>query len=515
MGWPLADCEVMAGTRIGLVVEGPDAEPYELRSYLGEGAFGEVYTAVGTETGKVVAVKLLQLQVGDADPILRDALLNEARLATQVVHPNVVRVLYVHEGGGDRDPYVVMEYVPDGTLASLLRRHEASGESVPLERSLEMIIDIVQGAGAIAQRLIHRDIKPDNILVDGRRLKIGDFGLSKVVDARTRTKTFKGTQHIRYIAPEVLQGATNSTKIDVYSVGLVAYEILTLRHAYDSAVIDPEDWQQWRSAHLFVAPPDVRSIRPEISGRIAQLIQRMLAKRPQDRPDWDELLHRLLETDEAALPNPLAAVVETAIKQHNAVEAQRLANQMKAERERERADFYKYSCSKVLAKVQAVIDSFNCQFQFGQIIASPSPQGNSVLYTLPQGQKFRCQLFDPTAEDIRVRGGRLFGGGYIGPVSDKVGGANLLLIRADEDDACGDWIGCVMTLNSVMGRPDRYRSRGLPSNWSGNYGETFGFENPAHFYEHIRKTAMMYAFKFQFHDDLDALFVETLQHALG
>ena len=99
---------------------------------------------------------------------------------------------------------------------------------IPMPRAVEMMIDIAQGARAINEKLVHRDIKPDNILIEGKTLKIGDFGISKFVDESTRLQTFKGGQHIAYMAPEGWVGEANTFKLDVYAVGLVFFEILAL-----------------------------------------------------------------------------------------------------------------------------------------------------------------------------------------------------------------------------------------------------------------------------------------------
>jgi len=89
-----------------------------------------------------------------------------------------------------------MEYLPDGNLADYLKAQRKGSAQVTIQRALEMMIDVAQGVRAVNERLVHRDIKPDNVLRQGDRLKVADFGLSKFVDQRTRTNTFKGIQHL-------------------------------------------------------------------------------------------------------------------------------------------------------------------------------------------------------------------------------------------------------------------------------------------------------------------------------
>ena len=146
-----------------------------------------------------------------------------------------------------------------------------------------MMIDIAQGAQAINEKLIHRDIKPNNILIEGGKLKIGDFGISKFVDESTRLNTFKGGQHVAYMAPEGWQNQANTFKLDVYSVGLVFYQILSLKHPLAGKVADPSKFLEWEKVHLYEQCPDVRTFRDEVPVSISQLVSRMVSKRPGDR----------------------------------------------------------------------------------------------------------------------------------------------------------------------------------------------------------------------------------------
>ncbi|MBZ5525642.1 MAG: serine/threonine protein kinase, partial [Acidobacteriia bacterium] len=301
--------------RIGTEIPGP-SEAFTIIDFLGNGAFGEVYRAAGKASGKIVAVKLLPIGSLE-DESSKAALLNEIKTALQIVHPNVVQVLDFSDQNLDLGPYLVMEYVSGGNLARLIKTQRAAATLIPLPRVREMMIDIAQGSRAINQKLIHRDIKPDNVLIEGTALKIGDFGISKFVDESTRSKTFKGGQHVAYMAPEGWEGITNTVKIDTYSVGILFYQITSLVHPFEKTTGNSNDWRIWEKAHLFEPCPDVRTVRSEVDIATAQLIQRMAAKRPQERPDWDEVL-RVLTTPQptviAAANQPITAAVEAALK---------------------------------------------------------------------------------------------------------------------------------------------------------------------------------------------------------
>jgi serine/threonine protein kinase len=292
---------------LGTTLIGPNNETFKVTDFLGQGAFGEVYRAVGQLSGSVVAVKIIPIGTLDSDESKR-ALLNEVKAAEQIKHPNVVEVLFVNDGIESAiGPYVVMEYVSGGTLAKLLRVQGQSGDQISLKRALEIMMNIAQGAKAINEKIIHRDIKPDNILIEGNTFKIGDFGISKFVDENTRLHTFKGSQHIHYMAPEGWQQLPNTFKLDVYSVGLVFYQILTLQHPLRAKVNDPSSFQDWETAHLFEQCPDVRTIRPDAPTSLAQLLSRMVSKRPADRPSWDDVLE-VLSRPEAAGPSQNASI---------------------------------------------------------------------------------------------------------------------------------------------------------------------------------------------------------------
>ena len=470
----------MPSVLIGQRITGPQNETYVISDFLGRGGFGEVYRANGESTGAVVAVKLLPLgQL--SDDVSRRALLNEIKAAQEINHPNVVQVLHVDEGSiADLGPYVCMEYVSGGTLARLLRVQGQAGAQIPLGRAVEMMLDIAQGARAINEKLIHRDIKPDNVLIEGQTLKIGDFGISKFADESTRLHTFKGGQHVAYMAPEGWANEKNTYKLDVYAVGLVFFEILTLKHPLLAKVKDPANVQHWERVHLYEACPNLRTQQPGLPMSLVQLISRMVAKRPQDRPGWDEVLKIL--SDPAIEPpvSPHAAITEAvalAVAKRQEQEKQSLESARKAKETETQHLLYSHSCNALLERLGPAVEQFNREFQLGKI--EVRQEYGTTYYRLPTGNSVQVTFFEPARTGVKIRSGVIIGGGWIGLKAGR--SANLVLLRESADDLYGHWVVCEVKLMALSD----------PRKIIGRFGLTvetvqpFGFAD-AYFYDQIQ-----------------------------
>jgi serine/threonine protein kinase len=493
----------MPSIALGTTFAGPNGETFKTTDFLGQGAFGEVYRAAGETTGLVVAVKLLPVGAL-ASPDFKIALLNEIRAAQQVKHPNVVQVLYVNDGAASQiGPYAVMEYVSGGSLAKVLR----AGTLIPLSRALEMMIDIAQGARAINEKLIHRDIKPDNILIEGSKLKIGDFGISKFVDERTRLHTFKGGQHIAYMAPEGWQNQSNTVYLDVYSVGLVFYEILTLKHPLLRHVNDPSNFLDWEKAHLYQQCPDVRTLRSDVPLSIAQLLACMVSKRPGDRPFWDEVLKVLSqpETDGPSKNPTVSAAVEAAVARSRELQREELAGRAQQDEREKQLGLYRYSCGELLEQLNPVVEQFNREFQHGQITRRGDAGG--IIFSLPHGISIQLAFFEPRKSGIKIRNGELIGGGWIGLTQGR--SANLVLLKHGPDDLYGHWAICELKIMGLV----------RPATLIGKFGitrntvEPFGLK-AEYFYDQMQyATGMGHIFNYYFNDDVVGFFAALIHEA--
>ena len=260
---------------------------YRIREELGRGGMAIVYTARDVKHGRDVAVKVLQEGVVAA--LGRERFLREIEIVAQLRHPNIVP-LY-DSGEADELLYYVMPYEAGHSL----RHRLAHGGPVPVDQVLVILRDVCDAlAYAHAQGVIHRDIKPDNVLLSGRHALVSDFGIARAVTAASGQLTLTmdgvllGTP--QYMAPEQIAGDTNvDHRADIYAVGVVAYELLTGRPPFVG-----DSPQAILTGHLVQTPAPLSAQRADVPPDLADIVMKCLAKRPADR--WqtaDELLSRL------------------------------------------------------------------------------------------------------------------------------------------------------------------------------------------------------------------------------
>jgi serine/threonine protein kinase len=246
---------------------------YRIEALLGRGAMAEVYRAYDENLGSVVALKLLD-RLSAADDRFRQRFERESTIAASLEHPNVVPVLATGEDDGHL--YLAMQLIDGSDLRRLFRE---SGRLEP-ERAIA-VIEQVAGALDTAHRagLVHRDVKPGNILVAGERAFICDFGIARHVSSvasLTGDRGFVGT--IDYVPPEQIEGGTVDGRADVYSLGCVLYECLA-----GSRPFERDSELSVVFAHLNEPPPKLSDVRPDLPAAFDDVFATALAKQPNDR----------------------------------------------------------------------------------------------------------------------------------------------------------------------------------------------------------------------------------------
>ncbi|MDQ6778761.1 MAG: Stk1 family PASTA domain-containing Ser/Thr kinase [Actinomycetota bacterium] len=271
----------MAELEPGTIVDGR----YRVISRLGSGGMADVFCAEDQQLGRKVALKLLHRRFAE-DPGFVERFRREAQAAAGLQHPNVVSVY--DRGSHDDTYYIVMECLPGRTLKQLIR-DEAPLDSV---RAIDITIQILKAARFAHRRgVIHRDLKPHNVMVedDSDHIKVTDFGIARAgASDMTETGSIMGTA--QYLSPEQAQGHAVSASSDLYSVGVVLYELLTGRVPFDA-----ESAVTIALKHVSEAPEPPSKINPNVTPELEQIVLWALNKDPVHRPADDEQLITALE----------------------------------------------------------------------------------------------------------------------------------------------------------------------------------------------------------------------------
>ncbi|MEA2407821.1 MAG: eukaryotic-like serine/threonine-protein kinase [Thermoleophilaceae bacterium] len=262
------------------------SERYRLEEKIGSGGMSSVYRAFDPTLERWVAIKLMHRDISH-DPDQLERFRREARAVAQLNHPHVVTV--IDAGEDDGAPYIVFEYVEGETLKERIRRlgrlpvSEAVAYAIEIGRALE---------AAHLSLLVHRDVKPQNVLIDrDGRAKVTDFGIARSLEAHGLTATGRVLGTTDYVSPEQALGHEVTGQSDIYSLGIVLYEMLTGETPFKA---DTQVAVAMR--HVRDPLPDVQRRRPEISAALAAVVERATAKETQNRyADVSDMVHDLEE----------------------------------------------------------------------------------------------------------------------------------------------------------------------------------------------------------------------------
>ena len=267
----------MPGALTGTVL----SERYRLEQKLGSGGMSTVYLARDETLERWVAAKVLHREISD-QPDQIERFRREARAVAQVSHPNVVAVIDAGEDGGR--PYIVFEYCDGETLKE---RIERLGK-LPLDEAAAYAIEVGRGLQAAhARRLVHRDVKPQNVLIDSEgRAKVTDFGIARELEQDGLTATGRVLGTTDYVSPEQAMGHGVDARSDIYSLGVLLYEMLTGQVPFRA-----ENLVGVAMKHVNERMPDVQAKRPEVSSALAAVVERATEKKPDKRyPDMNAML---------------------------------------------------------------------------------------------------------------------------------------------------------------------------------------------------------------------------------
>ena len=266
---------------------GQQIDNYRLEALLGEGGMGAVYRAHDLNLNRPVALKVMHGQLA-RQPEFQQRFMQEAQAAAHLSHPSIVDI---HHFGARPDfLYMVMEFVPGSSLGATIRRQQKTGQVIEIRETLVILAQVAEALGyAHKQGVVHRDIKPDNILLRKLdqpdrpgdppiRAVVTDFGLAKLLEGgvHTATGTFMGT--LPYMSPEQCLGQTLDGRSDLYSLGVMMYQLTTGQLPFD--IKSPTDAVM---KHMHELPPAPSLVKPGLPKSVEEVIKKAIAKQPCDR----------------------------------------------------------------------------------------------------------------------------------------------------------------------------------------------------------------------------------------
>jgi len=361
---------------IGSVLKDDMGNSFTLDKMINSGGFGSVYQARRDNDDKIFAVKTLSSAFESEDKLR--SFQNEIRLTAKIASPYVIKYEFAHDGTKypEFPPYIIMEFA-QGTLSEIICEQTKLGDPFENEALVQMFNQLASGMKTINNVLVHRDIKPDNILVCDNILKISDFGLSKIAGEDTRTLSFKGYGTLKYIAPEAWNNDTNTIQMDIYSMGIVFYELATLQYPYELK----ESYDQFdiRDVHLYHTPKNSMKANPELAPHLASLIMKMTEKSTQKRyTNWDDIISAL--SLEITTTDFISTIVGQATRRRTEADLKYqnvVLEEQKHKQEIE--DYCKLIYSQyertILTPIKDFAEQFNMSYQGDQkiVFAIPSP----------------------------------------------------------------------------------------------------------------------------------------------
>lgn len=365
----------------------------EILRKLGSGSTADVYLARESALQRLVAVKVLHREIA-ADAIVCRRFEREAQSAARITHPHVTAI-YRIDRLPDNIPYIVMEYIDGRRVSDVV----ASTGALPIDEARRLLGSVAEALAAVHERgIVHRDVRPENVFLENRtgRAVVGDFGIAAILESGSGTitrLTAVGVRlgEMRYLSPEQIRDEGATEQSDIYSFGVLAYEVLTGRGPYETRTN-----VELLAAHLNQAPRPLRELRPDVDPALATLIENCLAKDPQRRPNARDLMARL-----SAVPAAGFDDLDTGRLAH-------FFRELRRRRVYQVLVAYGLFAGTVLGAAEPVYNAFDFSQRSYQIVVLMTLGGLPISLALAWVYDFTARGIERTRPDAASRGLRPF-----------------------------------------------------------------------------------------------------------
>lgn len=331
---------------------------YKDFTFFTKGGMGEIYKGVESETDKSIILKLIIIENNEYEELLK----REIDVSMSFTNRNIVNTKAIGkiEIDGNLYYYIIQEYYKNGNLRKYITKN------TQIDKCLIEILQILNGMKEIHTKIVHRDLKPENILIDDdNNLRITDFGLAKYIDEKTRTKSFKGFGTLPYMAPECWTNDENSVAMDIYSLGIMFFEMLAGELPFQGkSEID------WRDLHMFTPIPNLMTLRGDCSIKINQIIQKMTIKRVSER--YKSIIEVISAFNEAqTLQHNTSQTSEKLALIGNLSLQKSIAEELKKQKEIEENNKYMkmidFHINELFLRVKSIVENTNAQLEGAKI----------------------------------------------------------------------------------------------------------------------------------------------------
>lgn len=448
-----------------------DSSEYEVLNEVGSGGFGKVFKMRRKSDGNFFALKTIDTDFPNGTVL--ESFENEAKIALTISHQNVVKYIYYHNGKvhSGLPPYIIMEFIGGISLREFITQQANTNKLLSNDQLLAIFSQIIEGMSAINKKIIHRDIKPENLLYSEGHIKITDFGLAKISEDSTRTHSFKGSGTYPYMAPEAWSLKTNTINMDIYSVGLLFYELTTLKIPFIE--YNPSSYEDWKSAHLNKQLKNIRESNHGVSLPIESLIESMTKKNKNNRiNNWESIKSHLTSSSEVQDLDSIGEIISEKIKRDREIEIKEIERQKILRMKKEKEELVEFQFKEsIIDVIDVQIKTINSGLIDKNYIKSRS---NGLSYDLIIGMKnpitIKCKPIyeEEFYRDIerewlgrtirkeelllpQFKDKEIICWGEIN--SDSGIGFNLLLVKEESTDIYGKWLLLTNTNNALVTKP--------------------------------------------------------------